>query len=373
MSQFKLTGNAYWLKPASDDKLAENNATNRTMQTQNTNAPLLQPRAYPGLLTLVVPMYNEGSVVPHLRRVLDDFMTEIKGEAEVVVVNDGSTDSTLSQLVAWAKEDPRIKVVNLSRNFGHQSASTAGLDYASGDAIVLLDADLQDPVSVIHQMISRYCEGYDVVYGQRLARQGDGVFKRLSAWLFYRLMRALVYRDLPLDTGDFRLISRNCYDGLQQLRETHRFLRGMVAWVGYPQIAVPYKRAARVAGETKYPMRKMLAFAWTAATSFSALPLKISVWIGLIVTIFGFEEAVRATLAHIFHWYVVPGWSSLTVMVSVLGGATLMSIGVLGEYIGKIYEQGKNRPLYLVSRTFNIVDSPKHERAPELIVRNVYR
>ena len=343
------------------------------MQTQNSNGPLLQPRPYPSLLTLVLPMYNEGSVVPHLRGVLEEFMTEVKGETEVVLVNDGSKDSTLDQIAAWAHEDPRIKAVNLSRNFGHQSASTAGLDYASGDAVVLLDADLQDPVSVIHQMIARYCEGYDVVYGQRMSRRGEGVFKRLSAWLFYRLMRNLVYKDLPLDTGDFRLISRNCLDGLQQLRETHRFLRGMVAWVGYPQIAVPYERAARVAGETKYPLRKMLTFAWTAATSFSALPLKASIWLGLIVTLFGLEEAVRAMLAHIFHWYSVPGWSSLTVLVSVLGGATLMSIGVLGEYVGKIYEQAKNRPIYLVSRTFNIGERGKHRDGAEFMTRSEYR
>jgi len=343
------------------------------MQTQNSNGPLLQPRPYPNLLTLVIPMYNEESVVPHLRSVLDKFMTEVKGETEIVLVNDGSTDSTLVQIAAWALEDRRIKVVNLSRNFGHQSASTAGLDYASGDAIVLLDADLQDPVAVIHQMIARYGEGYDVVYGLRRTRQGEGIFKRLSAWIFYRLMRNLVYKDLPLDAGDFRLISRNCLDGLQQLRETHRFLRGMVAWVGYPQIAVPYERAARVAGETKYPMRRMLTFAWTAATSFSALPLRISVWLGVIVTFFGLEEAVRASLAHIFHWYAVPGWSSLTVLVSVLGGATLMSIGILGEYVGKIYEQAKNRPLYLVSRTFNIVERYKHQDDAEFMTRSEYR
>jgi glycosyltransferase involved in cell wall biosynthesis len=343
------------------------------MQTQNSNAPLLQPRPYPSLLTLVIPMYNEEPVVSHLRVILDAFMTEVKGETEVVLVNDGSTDSTLALIAAWAYEDPRIKVINLSRNFGHQSASTAGLDYATGEAVVLLDADLQDPVSVVHQMIGRYCEGYDVVYGQRLTRRGDSAFKRLSAWLFYRLMRNLVYKDLPLDTGDFRLVSRNCLDALQQLRETHRFLRGMVAWVGYPQIAVPYERAARVAGETKYPVRRILTFAWTAATSFSALPLRISVWLGLIVTIFGFEEAVRATLAHIFHWYAVPGWSSLTVLVSVLGGATLMSIGVVGEYIGKIYEQSKNRPLYLVSRTFNVVEPAKQQQASGVMARSEYR
>jgi dolichol-phosphate mannosyltransferase len=330
------------------------------MKAVNHDSALLQVRPYPRLLSLVLPMYNEASVVPHLREALEQFMGELRGETEVILVNDGSVDSTLAQIVAWAYEDRRIKVINLSRNFGHQSASTAGMDYASGDAVVLLDADLQDPLAVIHEMIDRYCEGYDVVYGQRVARRGETGFKRISAWLFYRLMRGLVYKDLPVDAGDFRLISRNCLEGLQQLRETHRFLRGMVAWVGYPQIGVRYERAARVAGETKYPLKKMLRFAWTAATSFSVLPLKASIWLGIIATLIGFEEALRATLAIIFHWYAVPGWASLTVLVSFLGGATLISIGLVGEYIGMIYEQSKNRPIYLVSRTLNI-----HASQPE--------
>jgi len=339
------------------------------MQPQRTNDPLLQQRPYPSLLSLVIPMFNEQSVVPHLRHALEQFMKEIGGETEVVLVNDGSRDSTLAEIVAWAYEDPRIKVVNLSRNFGHQNASTAGLDYASGEAVVLLDADLQDPLAVINQMIARYCEGYDVVYGQRIAREGETLFKRLTAWLFYRLMSTLVYKDLPVDAGDFRLISRNCLNGLRQLRETHRFLRGMVAWVGYPQVGVRYERAPRVAGETKYPLRKMLKFAWTAATSFSALPLKASIWLGFVATAIGFEEAVRATLAHVFRWYAVPGWSSLTVLVSLLGGATLVSIGILGDYLGKIYEQTKHRPLYLVSQTVNI-GAPKCELAGELSIRD---
>ena len=321
---------------------------------QASTSAVLQPRAYPHLLTLVIPMHNEEAVVPHLRDAVEKFMMEIKGETEVVLVNDGSSDSTLRQIVAWSGQDPRVKVVNLSRNFGHQSAATAGFDYASGDAIVLLDADLQDPLCVIHEMIERYCQGYDVVYGQRVARQGETRWKRFTAWLFYRLMRSLVYRDLPVDAGDFRLISRHCLNGLQQLTETHRFLRGMVAWVGYPQVGVPYTRAARIAGETKYPLRKMLTFAWTAATSFSGIPLRASTFLGIIITVVGMEEAVRATLAHVFHWHVVAGWSSLVVLISIIGGAMLISIGILGEYVAKIYEQSKRRPIYLVSRTYNI-------------------
>jgi polyisoprenyl-phosphate glycosyltransferase len=314
-------------------------------------------------------MYNEGAVLPQLRRALEEFMGELRADAEVILVNDGSTDSTLPQIVEWAAEDARIKVVNLSRNFGHQSASTAGLDYASGEAAVLLDADLQDPLPVVHEMIERYREGYDVVYGQRVARKGEGGFKLVTAWLFYRLMRSLVYKDLPLDTGDFRLISRHCLDGLHQMRETHRFLRGMVAWVGYPQIGVKYERAPRVAGETKYPFKKMLRFAWVAATSFSALPLRASIWLGIIATLIGFEEGVRAILARIFHWYLVPGWASLIVLISFLGGATLISIGIVGDYVGKVYEQAKNRPLYLVSRTFNM-GAGKFEQAAAPAARN---
>jgi glycosyltransferase involved in cell wall biosynthesis len=336
--------------------------SNAEMQMQISGGQILEPRPYPGLLSLVIPLYNEASVVPYLREALIDFVAELRGDAEIVLVNDGSTDSTLAQIAAWAYGDPQVKVVNLSRNFGHQSASTAGLDYSSGDAIVLLDADLQDPLPVIHEMINRYREGYDVVYGQRKSRRGESLFKRVTAWLFYRLMSHLVYKDLPVDAGDFRLVSRQCLNALQQMRETHRFLRGMVAWVGYSQIGVQYERAARVAGETKYPLRKMLRFSWTAATSFSTLPLKAITGLGVLATLIGFEEAVRATLAHVFGWYAVPGWASLTVLVSLLGGATLMSIGIVGDFVGKVYEQSKDRPIYLVSRTLN-VETPKSQQA----------
>jgi polyisoprenyl-phosphate glycosyltransferase len=333
---------------------------------------LLKPRPYPSLLSLVVPVYNEEAVVPLLRSALEQFMSKVSCETEIILINDGSTDSTLEQIAGWAEQDTRVKVVHLSRNFGHQLACTAGLDFASGDAVVVTDADLQDPLEVIHEMISRYCEGYDVVYGERRAREGEAWFKRSSAWLFYRLMRSMVHKDLPVDAGDFRLISRGCLDGLRQMRETHRFLRGMVAWVGYAQIGVPYERGARVAGKTKYPLRKMLSFAWTAATSFSTLPLHASTMLGFIVTIFGLEEAVRAVLAHVFHWYSVPGWTSLMVATCVIGGTLLISIGILGEYVGKVYEQSKDRPLYLVARTLNL-GTARREPAGEPLHKSEYR
>ena len=315
---------------------------------------LLQPRAYPETLSLVIPIYNEQEALPFLRAALEEFAKELHGACEIVLVNDGSSDRTLDQLLDWASVDPRVKVLHLSRNFGHQIAATAGLDHASGNAVVLIDADLQDPLPVVHRMIAKYCEGYDVVYGQSSARAGESWFKRLTAWAFYRLMKTLVYADLPVDTGDFRLISRQCLLGLQSMRETHRFLRGMVAWVGYPQTAVLYERAPRIKGQTKYPLKKMLAFAWTAATSFSTLPLKLSWVMGCLVGLFGVEEGIRAMIAALMGWYLVPGWTSLMVVTTLIGGALLMSIGVLGQYVGKVYEQAKGRPLYLVSRTYNL-------------------
>lgn len=298
-------------------------------------------------------MYDEEPTVPLFRAAVESFMKEVPCDTEVVVVNDGSRDRTIELLIEWARTDERIKVVHLSRNFGHQIAATAGLDYASGDAVVLIDADLQDPLSVVHEMLGRYCEGYDVAYGQRKSRLGESRVKLFTAWFFYRLMRLLVYKDLPLDAGDFRLISRPCLNGLRQMRESHRFLRGMTAWVGYPQIAVPYGRAARAAGETKYPMRKMLSFAWTAATSFSVVPLRLSFAAAIVVALVSMEEGIRSLLAHIFGWYTVSGWTSLTILLSGIGAALLFSVGILGEYVGKIYEQGKDRPLYLAARTFN--------------------
>jgi len=308
-------------------------------------------------------MYNEEAVVPILRVEMERFVAGLPCQAEIVLVNDGSSDGTLERIADWASEDSSVKVVHLSRNFGHQLAATAGLDYATGDAIVLIDADLQDPLEVIHEMIGRYREGYDVVYGQREARVGETRLKLVTAWAFYRVMRLLTQTQLPVDAGDFRLLSRQFRDGLAAMRETHRFLRGMVAWAGYPQIAVRYRRNRRTAGETKYPLRKMLILAWTAVTSFSGIPLKFSFGLGALFGLFGLEEAARALLLHFLGKQTVPGWISLMVVTSLLGSALLMSISVLGEYVGKIYEQVKGRPLYLVARTFNVRE-PAREDAP---------
>lgn len=298
-------------------------------------------------------MYNEEAVVDLVRAELERFVADIPAEIEIVAVNDGSSDNTVFHLMAWAEQDPRVKVIHLSRNFGHQLAATAGLDYACGDAVVLIDGDLQDPLIVIHRMIERYCEGYAVAYGQRQSRPGETRAKLITAWLFYRVMRALVSADLPVDTGDFRLIARECLDALRQMREKHRFLRGMVTWVGFPQIAVPYERKPRAAGETKYSLAQMLKFAWTAATSFSILPLRLSMGAGALAGLLAVEEAVRAVVAKL-RGDTVEGWTSLMVLVAAIGSVTLISIGMIGEYLGRVFEEAKDRPLYLVTATFNV-------------------
>jgi dolichol-phosphate mannosyltransferase len=297
-------------------------------------------------------VYNEELVIGHLRAALEAFLPAILCPIEIILINDGSRDATLDHLIAWSQSDSRVRVIHLSRNFGHQIAVTAGLDYAAGEVIVILDADLQDPLAVVPKMIERYMEGYDVVYGQRATRAGESSMKKFSAWLFYRIMQTFVDPRLPADTGDFRLVSRTCLDALKLMRETHRFLRGMIAWVGYPQIAVTYDRQPRVAGTTKYPLRKMLAFSWTASTSFSTVPIRIAGLVGILVGAIGLEEVGRTLFFRFMGWYTVPGWASLMVAICLIGSAILIGIAIVGEYLGKVYEQAKDRPLYLVARTF---------------------
>ena len=257
----------------------------------------LQTRPEPALLSLVVPCYNEEESLPLLAAEITRFINASPYPCEVILVNDGSTDRTIEFLVDWSTRDRRIKVLSFSRNFGHQLAATAGVDYATGDAVVLIDADLQDPLDVIHDMVAQYRNGYDVVCGQRSVRAGENFFKRATAWFFYRLMQTFFLKSLPADVGDFRLMSRRCVSSLSSMRELHRFLRGMVAWVGYPQICVRYERRPRVAGTTKYPLSRMIRLAWNAAVSFSPLPLRMSFFAGGLMALLAVEEAVRALVA----------------------------------------------------------------------------
>jgi len=313
----------------------------------------LTPRPNPRLLSIVMPFYNEEQIFALLRPRVKGFLDSAPYPCELVAVNDGSSDRTIQLLVEWCRADSRIKVLNLSRNFGHQYACTAGVDHAGGDAIVLIDADLQDPLEVIYRMVEQYRNGYDVVCGQRIARAGEGIFKKFTAWFFYRFMRAFILKTLPPDVGDFRLMSRRCIDSLVAMREFHRFLRGMVAWVGFPQTYVRYERQPRAAGETKYPLRKMLRLAWTAAVSFSALPLRLSFLGAGAMTLVAFEEAIRALIAHLAG-KTVPGWTSLMVVLCLSNAALMIAVGILGEYVGRIYEEGKGRPLYVVADAWNV-------------------
>jgi len=323
-----------------------------------TTRHLLAARAAPRLLSIVIPVYNEARALPALRARLGAVLDSLDCRAEVLVINDGSADETVDVLARWSAEDPRVTALCLARNFGQQAAITAGLDEAAGDAVVVMDADLQDPPEVIPVMLEQYQAGYDVVYGQRTSRAGEGAVKRFTAWAFYRVMQRMVHRDLPADAGDFRLVSRECLDALRAMRETHRFLRGMVAWVGYPQTAVAFERAPRCAGQTNYSMRKMLAFAWTAAVSFSPAPLRLSLLAGVGVALLGLVDGIYA-VAQKLAGRTVPGWTSLMVMLCLIGGGVLLSIGVLGEYVGRIFEEAKGRPIYIVSRRLHAaVQSP---------------
>lgn len=298
-------------------------------------------------------MYNEAKTLPWLRENLDIWCGNCPCQRlEIVLVNDGSTDETLALCEDWAKKNPRIKIISFSRNFGHQAALSAGLKYASGEAIVLIDADLQDPLDVIPEMIRRYEEGYDVAYGKRTERAGETPFKKVTAWLFYRLMQLCTHGGIPTDAGDFRLVSRQCVDAINAMPESHRYLRGMFAWSGFRQIGVPYARAERKFGETKYPLWKMLRLAWHAITSFSTMPIRCISIFGMLTALFGFAACIYGLLS----WLAgstVQGWTSLFALVSLLGGTTILAIGIVGEYVANIYEEVKQRPLYIIEKTVN--------------------
>jgi polyisoprenyl-phosphate glycosyltransferase len=308
----------------------------------------------PELLSVVVPVFDEEAVLPQLRERLTRVLEGLGQPFEVILVDDGSTDRGPLLLQDWCEADARVKAIFLSRNFGHQAALTAGLEASRGDLTVMMDADLQDPPEVIAALVHKHREGFDVVYGRREKRQGESLFKRASAHLFYRLMRAFVHRDLPVDTGDFRLISRRALDAVLRMREVHRFLRGMTVWVGYRQASVGYVRAPRAAGKTKYSLARMLGFGWNAALSFSHLPLRVVSAGGAICATLGFGYGAYAVAAKVFWHNTVQGWTTVIVSIFFVGGAILLGLGVLGEYVARIYDEVKGRPLYLVRETRNV-------------------
>jgi dolichol-phosphate mannosyltransferase len=311
-------------------------------------------RSARSFLSVVVPLYNEGANVgPLLERIVA--AVEALPEAppyEIVLVNDGSTDGTLAAIRAEMQRRRHVVLVNLSRNFGHQLAATAGIELATGDAIVLMDGDLQDPPELIGAFWAKWREGYDVVYAVRRTRKGESAFKLFTARAFYRIIKRLTKVAIPVDTGDFRLMSRRVVEALRRSPERHRFLRGMVSWVGFNQTSVEYDRDVRHAGETKYPLPTMLRFAMDGITSFSDIPLRFASYLGFTVSAVAFVYALVVIAFKLFSLQppaYTPGWASTIVAVLFLGGVQLMSLGILGEYLGRVYDEVKGRPLYLIS------------------------
>ncbi|MSR71965.1 MAG: glycosyltransferase [Opitutales bacterium] len=320
----------------------------------------------PRLLSLVIPCYNEEAVVSETVKRLKSFAADLKNiDIEFIFIDDGSRDQTRAILKSFAVSDTRIKIISFARNFGQQVAMTAGLDASRGDAVVLIDADLQDPPEVIHEMIKKWEEGYDVIYGTRTERPGESVFKLATARLFYRLLNKLSSVPIPLDTGDFRLMSLPVVDVLRAMPERDRFIRGMVSWVGFKQIALPYKRAQRFAGETKYPLKKMITFAFDGILSFSSKPLELSLILGMGIT----AVSSLGILGIAAQRFFAGDWVSLELIVLVavglLGGLQLLCLGILGQYIGRIYNEIKNRPLYIIQEHQGFGGrSPIYSRSP---------
>lgn len=298
--------------------------------------------------SFVIPVYNEQETLEELWTRLAAVLDGLDGESEVLFVDDCSFDRTPELLHELAQRDARVKTIRFARNFGHQVAISAGLDFALGDAVIVMDADLQDPPEVVPELVARWQEGYEVVYAEREAREGEGWLKRKSAAWFYRVLRRLSNVDMPVDVGDFRLVDRRALDVFRSMRERSRYVRGMFSWVGFRQIGVPYRRSERFAGEPKYSFRKSLRLAIDGIVSFSNAPLRMALVWGFVFSFASFVVGVGAIVAKLAGAFVVPGWASIVVVVSFLGGIQLTLMGMMGLYIGRIYEEVKARPLYVI-------------------------
>jgi len=322
------------------------------------------------VISIVAPIFNEAENIPELYRRIRDVLDSTGDPWELLMVDDGSTDGSTDLIREYHAQDPRVVPVIFARNFGHQIAVTAGLDYARGDAVVIIDSDLQDPPEVILDLLAKWREGYEVVYAVRAEREGETWFKTFTASLFYRLIYRITDVDIPLDTGDFRLLDRKVVEVLKTMRERHRFLRGMSVWVGFRQTGVTYKRAARYAGETKYPLRKMLKFAMDAITSFSYFPLQLAMYVGFIsagLSILAIPVVIVMRLAGSQAFF---GQATTLIAVLFLGGVQLISLGILGEYVGRLYDEAKGRPLYIVSEAPDADDGKLGIRDQESGIRN---
>jgi polyisoprenyl-phosphate glycosyltransferase len=311
--------------------------------------------AHPPLVSVIVPCANEQEVLHETHRRLTNTLSKIGMRFEIVYVDDGSTDSTMDLLRELQGSDHQVRVIRLSRNFGHQVAITAGMEHAAGDAIVVIDADMQDPPEVIAEFVERWQAGFDVVYGVRTEREGETAFKLWTAKVFYRLMGQLSDTKIALDAGDFRLINRRVAEALLAMPERDRFIRGMVGWLGFSQAAVPYRRAPRMGGKTKYPLFRMARFAADGIFSFSTTPLRIATWLGFFASALAVFGILLTLYARLFEKNWVQGWASTVIPILFLGGVQLICLGLIGEYVGRIYGESKRRPLYLVRewRGFN--------------------
>lgn len=314
-----------------------------------------QDRGRP-VFSVVVPIWNETGVIPELYRRVAEIMDRAGESWELICVNDGSTDGSLEMLLDLHERDPRVRVLDFSRNFGHQIAITAGTDFADGDAVIVMDADLQDPPETILRLIDKWREGYEVVYAVRSAREGETKFKLWTASVFYRLLQRITDVHIPLDTGDFRLMDRRVVLAMRGLREKHRFMRGLSSWVGFRQTGVEYVRAVRYAGETKYPFRKMLRLAIVAITSFSYLPLHLATYVGFGLAFLSLLGILLTIILRLSGNNFFLGQATTLVSVLFLGGVQLIFLGILGEYLGRIYDEAKNRPLYIISRAYGFID-----------------
>jgi glycosyltransferase involved in cell wall biosynthesis len=314
------------------------------------------------ILSIIVPIYNEESVICEFHTRLQGALSSLAHimDSEIIFVDDGSRDSSLAILRELANTLKNIRVISLSRNFGHQFAITAGMDYASGAAVVLIDGDLQDPPEVIPEMVRKWEEGFKVVYGVREKRKGENLFKRVTAKAFYRLIRILSETEMPVDAGDFRLLDRKVIDALKLIREENRYLRGLVQWTGFRQTGIPYRRDPRFAGKTKFTVRKMVKFAVDGVLSFSDKPLKITSYLGFLITFLSFAIGLKIIIGKIQHPQIaVSGWTSMILAVLFIGGIQLISLGILGLYLGRQYREVKKRPLYIIGETFGFEDDRK--------------
>ena len=313
--------------------------------------------------SIVVPVFNEAAVLPILLRRIGMLMEQLDGPAETIFVDDGSTDCSTIVLQSLARDDPRYRYIALSRNFGHQIAITAGMDAAAGEAIVIMDADLQDPPEIVGEMIAKWKEGFEVVYARRLSRVGESAFKRATANLFYKVLGRMSSIGIPADVGDFRLIDRKVLDALRCMPEQDRFIRGMIAWLGFRQTEVTFHRLPRLAGETKYPLLKMVRLAVNGALSFSDAPLRLAIWIGLAVSACAVFYGFYVAGLWFMNSRLVEGWSSTIIVISFLCGINMLMTGIMGLYIGRIHAEVKRRPLYVVSQRLGFEREPKQARA----------